>query len=159
MIYWPRCESGREKRDSVQCLLALSWSSRFFAPFCNGPRNFLTFPLFVAKPFILQQLIRGRPIPPVHHHDFPDELLVPLADLRLRRLVEWCFLRSWDLLHEVQNSRDGLWFHSLLVFRREGAEVLKLPLENLQPVLFMAVRDGARPKKVEVAAIDPTYKL
>lgn len=60
----------------------------------GGRGSFFTFSLFLAKPFILQQLIRGRPIPPIHHHNFPNELLVPLADLRLRRLVEWRCLRA-----------------------------------------------------------------
>lgn len=111
------------------------------------------------KPLILQQLVRRRPIPPIHHHDFPDELLILHADFPLRRPVEWRCLRLRNLLHEVQNSRDGLRARNIFVFRGERTEVSELPLEDLQPVLFVAVRDSAGTEKIEVAAVDKTYKL
>ena len=118
----------------------------------------LLFPIF-RKPLILQQLLRGRPIPPIHHHDFPNELLVLLADFSVRRPVEWRCLRLRDLLHEVQNYRDGLRSRDLIVFRRERAKVSELPLKDLQPVLFVAVRDSPGAEEVEVATVDKTYKL
>jgi hypothetical protein len=74
--------------------MAVSLPTPLWSIVLGVPGSFLTFSLFLAKPFILQQLIRGGPIPPIYHHYFPNELLVPLADLRLRRLVKWRCLRA-----------------------------------------------------------------
>lgn len=115
-------------------------------------------PIFL-KPLILQQLLRCRPIPPIHHHDFPNELLILHADFLYRRPMEWRCLRLRNLLHEVQNSRGCLWPCNLFVFRGERTKVSELPLEDLQPVFFVAVRDSAGTEKVKVAAVDKTYKL
>jgi hypothetical protein len=125
---------------------------------CAQLQSFLLLPIFL-KPLILQQLLRSRPIPPIHHHDFPNEFLILLADLSFRRHVEWRCLRLWDLLHKVQNSCDCIRGRNLFVFRRERTKVSELPLKDLQPVLFMAVGDSARAEKVEVATVDKTYKL
>jgi hypothetical protein len=111
------------------------------------------------KPLILQQLLRRRLIPPIHNHDFPDELLILLADLPLRRPLEWRHLPLRDLLHEVQNSSNGVWTRNLFVFRGERTEVSELPVEDLQPVFFMTVRDCARAEKIKVTTVDKTYKL
>lgn len=74
--------------------------------------------------------------------------------------MEWRRLRLWDLLHRVQNSPDGLRAGNLFVSRRERTEVPELLLKGLQPVLFVAARDGAGgADKVEVAAVDKPYKL
>ena len=116
--------------------------------------------LFIfLKPLILQQLFRCRPIPPTHHHDSPNELLIFRAGFSLRRPGEWCCLRLWNLLHEVQNSCDDLWARNFFVFRGERTKVSELPLEDLQSVCFVAVRNGAGTENVEGAAVDKAYKL
>jgi hypothetical protein len=111
------------------------------------------------EPLILQQLLCRRSIPPIHHHDFPNEHLILLADFSLSRHMEWRCLRLGDLLHEIQDSGDGLRARNFFVFRREWTEVSELLLEDLQPVLFVAVWDCTGAEEVEVATIDKAYKL
>ena len=118
----------------------------------------LLLPIFL-KPPVLQQLLRRWPIPPIHLHYSPNEFLILLADLPLRCPWEWRCLWFRDLLHKKQDSRDCLRACNLFVFRRERPKVSELPLENLQSVLFMAVRYCGGAEKVEVATIDQTYQL
>jgi hypothetical protein len=122
----------------------------------------ITYPLtppIIPKPLIRRQLPHRRPIPPIQHHHLPNELLILFANFSLCCLVEWRRLRLRDLVHEVQNCREGLLARNLIVFRGEGAEILELPLEDLESVLFVAVGDSAGPEEVEVPAVDETYEL
>jgi hypothetical protein len=73
--------------------------------------------------------------------------------------VEWRRLRLRDLVHDVQNCREGLLARNLIVFRVEGAEILELPLDDLESVLFVAVGDSAGAEEVEAPAVDETYEL
>ena len=120
----------------------------------------LSLVLFVfIKPFVIQELRSCRPISPVHLHNPLNKFLVSLTHLALRRLLERRCLRLRNFLHEVLNRRYSLRARNFFILGWKRSEISELLFQDLQPVFFMAIGDGMRPKEVEISAVYRTYQL
>lgn len=115
-------------------------------------------PSFCDKPFVLQQLLGGRPVTNVHLHDLQDELFVLPADLPFRNQTEWRHCFWLDDVHNIRYGIASFIADNPPVFRCKTAKIPELGEKSLKVVPF-SVTNILGTEDVEIATIYQAYEL